>query len=198
MVGSINPVVHGNGRRGWRRSMALYGLGAAASAGLAGAAIAWVGSRVSGGLEQPAAFLLAAGLAVAYAIHELGGWTLPAPQIEEQVPSGWRVRFPLPVASLLYGVVLGPGLFTRIFTSSYYVLVAWVFLLLEPAEGALVMLVHGAARAIPQYLKTREIDTAETAYEIGLAIPDHQGLARRVNGIVLLGFGVTAVALGAS
>ena len=55
------------------------------------------------------AYLVAAAIAVVAAAAEARGLRI-APQIRRQLPESWRWAMPLPIAALLYGVLLGPGL----------------------------------------------------------------------------------------
>ena len=71
------------------------------------------------------------------------------PQIPLQVPERWRRTMPLPVASLLYGLLLGTG-----FSSAVPAFALWGLLLIVAAlgsvTGALVVgLVLGLGRALP-------------------------------------------------
>lgn len=71
------------------------------------------------------------------------------PQIRLQVPERWRRTMPLPVASLLYGLLLGTG-----FSSAVPAFALWGLLLVVAAlgsmTGALVVgLVLGLGRALP-------------------------------------------------
>ena len=72
-----------------------------------------------------------------------------APQIRRQVPEHWRRVLPLPVAALLYGILLGAGFTTFVYTFALWALAAVVVLLGAPLSGVLAGLAFGAGRALP-------------------------------------------------
>jgi hypothetical protein len=64
--------------------------------------------------EVIASVTVAAG---SYVILRDFGFRVPVPYLNRQVPERWRREFPMPVASLGYGLVLGAG-FPTLFTAS--------------------------------------------------------------------------------
>jgi hypothetical protein len=71
------------------------------------------------------------------------------PQIRRQVPEHWRRVLPLPVATLLYGVLLGLGFTTFVYAVALWALAGIAFFVASPQTGALVGLAFGAGRALP-------------------------------------------------
>ena len=93
--------------------------------------------------------LIIGGLALLYAGHELKLFRLPAPQSGWQVPEKWKSDLSPGWSSFLYGVGLGPGLFTAIPFTTFYLVVAWVFVTASPWFGVLCFAMYGAGRAAP-------------------------------------------------
>jgi hypothetical protein len=117
--------------------------GGAATFGLV--AVAGHGLHALGGR---ALVLAALALAISAALAELRGAAI-APQIRRQVPERWRRTLPLPLASGLYGVLLGLGFTTFVLTFAVWALAAVTFALGRPELGLVVGLAFGAGRALP-------------------------------------------------
>jgi hypothetical protein len=90
----------------------------------------------------------AAGIALVGALGELRGAAI-APQIRRQVPEHWRRTMPLPLASGLYGVLLGVGFTTFVLTFAVWALAAVTFAVGRPEVGIVVGIAFGAGRALP-------------------------------------------------
>jgi hypothetical protein len=140
MVGTL-----GKGSRSARLTNSfLHVSGAVVTAAAAGFGLATLGSRV----PDPVALLVAAFLCFAYGVMELGLVRLPLPETGRQVPATWRYRLPSPVAAILYGLLLGPGVGTRVATASYVALLGIVAFECAPVEGAAVLGAFGLARSM--------------------------------------------------
>ena len=104
-----------------------------------------------------AAFLVAAGIAVAAAMAEARGLRI-APQIRRQLPESWRWMMPLPIAGLLYGVLLGLGFTTFVLSFGVWAL-AGISLALGNLEAGLVIgAAFGIGRAIPIVVVAPRVD----------------------------------------
>lgn len=121
---------------------------AAALVASSAATLALVGAV---GAALPAAGAVAAGVAALCVLLALGdALGRPVrPQIPLQVPERWRRTLPLPVATFLYGLLLGTG-----FSSAVPAFAAWGLLLLVGAggsttTGAVAGLALGIGRAAP-------------------------------------------------
>ena len=109
------------------------------------ALLALVGALLPASVDGPLAVALVGGLA---AVAEARGVRI-APQIRRQVPEHWRRVLPLPVAALLYGVLLGMGFTTFVYTFALWALAAVIVLVGAPVTGILAGLAFGAGRALP-------------------------------------------------
>ncbi len=78
--------------------------------------------------------LVAAAIAVAAAAAEARGMRI-VPQIRRQLPQGWRWTMPLPLASALYGVLLGLGFTTFVLSFGVWALAGISVALGDPSAG---------------------------------------------------------------
>lgn len=137
----------GQPRRHVLASCATFALGALAGAVATFAAIASLGAAVRA-LAGAAVVPVAAAIAVAAAFAELRGAAI-APQIRRQVPEHWRAVLPLPLATALYGVLLGLGFTTFVLTFAVWALAGATFAVGDSLVGVTVGIAFGAGRALP-------------------------------------------------
>ena len=127
------------------------GAGAFVAGALAGGLVtfgglALLGETLGGG---GAVWTAAAVLALIAASAGDGAGRRIVPQVRRQVPESWRRRLPLPLASGLYGVLLGLGFTTFVLSFATYALAACALALGDPRLGALVGVAFAAGRALP-------------------------------------------------
>jgi hypothetical protein len=122
---------------------AAFALGALAGGALTFGGLAVLGTQLFG----PLAALAVAALVVA-ALGDAAGRRI-VPQVRRQVPESWRRFLPLPLATGLYGVLLGLGFTTFLLTYATWALAAVCLAIGEPATGVAVGLAFGAGRALP-------------------------------------------------
>jgi hypothetical protein len=134
----------GSPRRRVLLSCATFGVGACVGGVATFGALASAGNLLSGA----AATTVAAVIALTAAGVEARGAPI-APQIRRQVPEAWRRTLPLPVATALYGVLLGLGFTTYVLTFAVWALGGLVFALGDPSTGITVGLAFGIGRALP-------------------------------------------------
>jgi hypothetical protein len=104
------------------------------------------------------AYLIAAGIAVAAAAAEARGMRI-APQIRRQLPQGWRWTMPLPLASALYGILLGLGFTTFVLSFGVWALAGISVALGDPSAGLVIGAAFGIGRAIPVIAVSPIVDT---------------------------------------
>ena len=105
------------------------------------------------------AFAVAAAIAVAAAAAEARGMRI-VPQIRRQLPQGWRWTMPLPLASALYGVLLGLGFTTFVLSFGVWALAGISVAVGDPSVGVLIGAAFGVGRAIPVLAVAPFVDTA--------------------------------------
>ncbi len=126
---------------------AAFGLGALAGGAALYGTLAGLGALLGAEGVHPAA-VAAFAVAAAAALAELRGVRI-RPQIRRQVPEPWRRVMPLPLAAALYGVLLGLGFTTFVFTLAVVALAAISLALGDPLLGLVVGAAFGAGRALP-------------------------------------------------
>jgi hypothetical protein len=104
------------------------------------------------------AYLVAAGIAVAAAAAEARGMRI-VPQVRRQLPEGWRWTMPLPLASALYGILLGLGFTTFVLSFGVWALAGISIALGDPSAGLLIGAAFGIGRAIPVIAVSPIVDT---------------------------------------
>ena len=136
------------GAAGRRRTLAAACASFAAGA-LAGAVATFVAlAAVGGEVPSSVAVIAAAAVASAAALAEAAGVRI-VPQVRRQVPESWRRRLPLPVASAGYGVLLGLGFTTFVYTLAFWALAAIALVLGDVRLGLAAGLGFGVGRALP-------------------------------------------------
>jgi hypothetical protein len=126
---------------------AAFALGALAGGTATFAGLSALG-RLAHGAGGEVALTVGVAVLLAAAVGEARGVRV-VPQIRRQVPEPWRRVLPLPVASALYGVLLGLGFTTFVLTLAVWALAAVSFALGDLGAGVAVGLAFGAGRALP-------------------------------------------------
>jgi hypothetical protein len=108
------------------------------------------------GAGRPA-YLVAAGIAVVAAVAEARGQRI-APQIRRQLPESWRWTMPLPIAALLYGLLLGLGFTTFVLSFGVWALAGISLALGSVGAGLVIGAAFGIGRALPIVLVAPQVD----------------------------------------
>jgi hypothetical protein len=135
MIDTISAPRHRTGL-----SCVTFALGTCVGGAMTFTALAVLGTNV----PTPAV----AALAVAAAIVELRAGAV-FPQVRRQVPEHWRRVLPLPIATGLYGILLGLGFTTFVLTFAFWALAGLTFLVAGPALGLATGTAFGIGRALP-------------------------------------------------
>jgi hypothetical protein len=145
MVETIGPTGHTGGRWVTPAACATFLPGAVAGAVVTFGGLALAGSALPEGWLT---YAIAAAVALAAAVAEARGARI-APQIRRQLPEHWRRVMPMPLASALYGVLLGLGFTTFVLTFGVWALAGISLALGDPAVGLALGLGFGVGRALP-------------------------------------------------
>jgi hypothetical protein len=167
---------------------------------VAGGVITFAGLALLGGLLGSGSSGVRAGVALALSlVAACADWrgVRIAPQIRRQVPERWRWVMPLPVASILYGVLLGLGFTTFVLSFAVWALAGVSVASGSVAVGAAIGAGFGLGRALPVLWIAPRLGTpaGDRALE-RLALEPRMWLGMRRLGA--LGLGACAVLLGTS
>lgn len=147
VIDTIGPTGHTGGRRTTIAACIAFLPGA-----IAGGLVTFWSLAVLGDLLHGAggrvAYLIAAGIALFAAALEARG-TRIVPQIRRQLPEHWRRVLPMPVAAVLYGVLLGIGFTTFVLSFGVWALAGVSLAVGDPALGLVLGAGFGLGRAIP-------------------------------------------------
>jgi hypothetical protein len=156
LTGTWSPcgfsMVESLGRTGAARvtvaaACSTFALGALAGGLVTFGALAMAGDVIHG-FGGGAAAAVAATIALAAAVADAKGVRI-VPQIRRQVPEPWRRRLPLPLAAVLYGVLLGLAFTTFVLTYGVWALAAITFVLGDVRAGVVTGIAFGVGRALP-------------------------------------------------
>jgi len=185
------------GARAIAASCATFALGALLGGAATFGGLASLGALAVGGSGAGALVAVVAILALT-ALGELLGVRV-FPQVRRQVPEPWRRTLPLPLATGLYGVLLGFGFTTYVLTLAVWALAAIALASGSPATGLLIGLGFGAGRALPVALMAPRYATLGRRLEQKMA--EQPSLLRRlrlVDGALLVAVAVAFLAGGSA
>jgi hypothetical protein len=129
-------------------AVGLHGGASVAAAAAVGATIAFVGELVIPFDAVKTRWLVLCVLAAALLLRELGVTSLPLPQVRRQTVGFWYRRRGILLASLLWGLDLGPGLWTFVTFSGYWLIIAALPMAHSAAAGGALLGAYGAGRAV--------------------------------------------------
>jgi hypothetical protein len=147
VIDTIGPTGHTGGRRTTIAACVAFLPGAIAGGLITFGALALIGDLLHGAGGR-ASYLVAAGIALLAAVLEARG-TRIVPQIRRQLPEHWRRVMPMPVAAVLYGVLLGIGFTTFVLSFGVWALAGVSLAVGDPSLGLVVGACFGVGRAIP-------------------------------------------------
>ena len=195
MVETIGGPHSGRGRVVVATSCVTFAVGA-----VIGGLVTFVVLSLLGGVLSseggPVALGVAALIAALAAAAEFSGLRI-VPQIPRQVPEPWRRVMPLPVAGVLYGVLLGLGFTTFVLTMAVWALAAISVALGSVAVGVAIGLGFGLGRALPIMVLAPRVD--DLGHRVLSSMAERPSLlrsARACNGLLLVAlagaFAITA------
>src|SRR5919108_933791 len=119
------------------------------------------------------------GVAAAAALADLGGFAV-RPRIRSQVPERWRWTMPLSRALLLYGILLGTGVFTYMPAAAGWALLGLSFGLGSWVQGLVIGLALAAGRALPVLVLARR-----SAGDVLAELPEGLRIVRMLAAVTL-------------
>lgn len=131
---------------------AVYTAAMTMAAAATGAVVAGAGTGLLGIWSGGRLTLIAAlgVITLIYALHELGFIRVPVPGRDWVVPAAW-VRQGFYRRAVVWGSIVGTGVFTRIPFAALPVLAAWLFIYGDVVYGAVAGSLYGLVRAASVY-----------------------------------------------
>lgn len=146
MVETIGPTGHTGGMPTTVAALLTFVPGCLIGGAVTFGGLAWIGSLLHAAGDV--AYLVAAAIAVAAALAEIRGLPI-RPQIRRQLPEHWRRVMPMPLASALYGALLGLGFTTFILSFGVWALAGISLALADLKAGLVIGAGFGLGRALP-------------------------------------------------
>jgi cytochrome c biogenesis protein CcdA len=186
MVGTIIPVVYGDRKNGSRIlgfHITGYILGASLLGGILGS-LGLLLNELAGHEGRSGVTAIIGGISLFLGAREFGLIAFPLPQIRWQVPAKWR-SLPLNAMPIIYGLVLGIGVTTRITMSTFHVVIVWAVLSGKPLLAAFVISGFGLGRAIPFIWITHGSETFRECFAVVERMDNLLPLVHALNGLGL-------------
>lgn len=194
MAGTIIPMVHGNDIRRHRwMPVLVHGAGLLLGSGALGLFLISLGA-ISGagrffGRWPMASSILAGACAAALSGRELGIISLALPESRWQVPRRWRLIHPLLICPLVYGIILGATVFTRVGTATVYWLIVFVAMLDNRLLALMIILCFGCGRCVV-LVGLLAAATQHDPFKHIAGMCRLQRTVRLINGVMLWCFGM--------
>jgi len=186
MIETFTPHVCG-GRARRNLGVALFALGAILASAALGAVLGLAGS----GLPRHWTWALLGLLALVGAARDLGIIRIALPQRRGQVPEPWRRTWPLVAWAPAYGAMLGLGVLTFQVVSTFWVVAGAAIAIGNPATSAACFALFGLGRVLMVIVPPPfAVSYSAAAASIAPAV----AAVRRINGVLLAGIGVLALA----
>jgi hypothetical protein len=163
MVGALGPVVHG-AKRTRRRTIGAYGTGLVLGSLVLALVLGLAGQALRGAGLRPVAIVLVAAALTLSCLQLLG---LRPLQSRWQVPERWRRQIDIEILGLLYGFLLGLGIFTAVVVSVFWVLVV-LTLLVQPVVAVAGWLLYAFVRLAGFVVVAKLPEGTETLFSTGV------------------------------
>lgn len=165
--------------------MAGHLVGGAIIFGLTG----WLGSIFSTWLLPVSILILGIGCGLG-ALHQFKVFQLPMPQLNRQVSRLWLAHVNRNLTAFGYGLQLGSGLATRIKVITTYFVFGCAFLSGSLAEGAIIGVVFGLARAIIPVVLAPFSIYPDKSFSMALKFNSFENTVQKINGVALISTGL--------
>lgn len=189
MVGTIISIGYGDRKRvAWQ--VAVFSLGSVLGGTVLGLLLYWLnGFILRDGIRHAPSIGMVGFVALIYASHEVGLFTVPMPQRRQQVPQSWALFLRPWAYSFAYGSTLGMTILVRIHVATFYPVL--LFAVLTGGHVAILIgLTIGIGRAIPYLL--------HSVFAIGRQSIAPEDIARKLDELGLAMHRANAVILGST
>jgi cytochrome c biogenesis protein CcdA len=151
-----------------------------------GAALGIIGKCVIGEAVRGPAFYITASIGLILAAKEWNVLRFNLPERKCQTEKFWVHEFGFVGASLLWGLHIGLGFFTRITYSGFWALVAITLALGDPVFGAVLMSAYWLGRVLSVWVAPLLLKPKTECGELTDAILGHRRVLHRISGAALI------------
>lgn len=196
LVGALTPLgKEAHDYKLWFRSVLSYTAAGTVSSIIVGATLGTVGRFTLGETLRGPTYYIVGSIGLILAAREWKILNFSLPERKRQTEKFWVHDFGFVGASLLWGVHIGLGFFTRITYSGFWALAAITLALSDPFFGAALMSAYWLGRVLSVWIAPLLLKPEATCAGLTDAIMDHGNVLRRISGAALVGCSAIAVLL---
>jgi hypothetical protein len=133
-----------------------------------------------------AAYYITGSIGLILTAREWSILSFKLPERKRQTEKFWAHEFGFAGASLLWGLHIGLGFFTRITYSGFWLLAAIALAIGDPFFGAALMSAYWLGRALSVWVAPLLLKPETGCVELTDAILDHRNVLRRISGAALI------------
>jgi len=148
-----------------------------------GVGLGIVGQWLGGARAGAATFYFVGLAALVLAAREWGWVRFRLPERRCQTSKDWAHEFGFVMASAMWGAHIGLGFATRVTYGGFWILVAIVLAMGDPAYGVALMVVYWIGRALPVWMAPALLRSSSDAMELPGAILADRTLYHRLVGV---------------
>jgi cytochrome c biogenesis protein CcdA len=196
LVGALTPLgKEAHNYKLWFRSVLSYTATGTVSSIIVGAALGIIGRYVIGETIRGPAYYITASIGLILTAREWNILSFNLPERKLQTEKFWVHQFGFVGASLLWGLHIGLGFFTRITYSGFWALVAITLALGDPVFGAALMSAYWLGRVLSIWVAPVLLKPKTNCVELTDAILSHRRVLHRISGAALVWLSVITVLL---
>lgn len=187
LVGALTPLgKEAHNYKLWFKSVLAYTAAGTVSSIIVGAALGIIGRYVIGETVRGPACYVTASIGLILTAREWNIFSFNLPERKRQTEKFWAHEFGFAGASLLWGLHIGLGFFTRITYSGFWALVAITLALGDPVFGAVLMSAYWLGRVLSVWVAPLLLKPKTECVELMDAILGHRRVLHRISGAALL------------
>jgi hypothetical protein len=188
LVGALTPLgKEAHNYKLWFKSVLSYTAAGMVTSVLMGAAMGGMGKYMIVEAVRAPACYIAASMGFILTAKEFGILSFNLPERKRQTEKFWAHNFGFVGASLMWGLHIGLGFFTRITYSGFWLLAVIVLAIGSPLFGAALMSVYWLGRVLSVWIAPLLLKPEEAScLELTDAIMNERDLLHRISGAALI------------
>jgi cytochrome c biogenesis protein CcdA len=196
LVGALTPLgKEAHNYKLWFKSVLAYTAAGMVSSIIVGAALGIIGRYMIGEAIRGPAYYITGSIGLILTAKEWNILRFNLPERKQQTEKFWAHQFGFVGASVLWGLHIGLGFFTRITYGGFWALVAIALALGDPIFGAALMSAYWLGRVLSVWVAPLLVNPERGCGELMEAILGHRNALRRISGAALILFSAIAVLL---